>query len=85
MDRCLFEGLARFQNRIGERRLIGGIRIVLRLETEGIVLVVAAARFRAVQEVPRVELDSRLSGQDFHHATGGGILHACRELECAIL
>src|SRR3989475_1459727 len=84
--RCLMISLAGLE--LGRRkfRLIGRIRKVLRLEAEGgpaAVNLAALSVHGAVEEVPGVELDPRLRGQDLHHAAGFRFRDARRERQPA--
>ena len=70
--------MARLDDRRRERRLVGRVGEVLRLEAEPEPVAVhrtALAGDRAVEEVPRVELHARLRRRDVHDAAGGRLAH----------
>src|SRR2546422_7386012 len=84
--RCLMISLAGFELCRREFRLIGRIRKVLRLEAEGgpaAVSLSALAVDRAVEEVPGVELDPGLRGEDLHHTAGFRLRDARRKRQPA--
>src|SRR5438270_13709177 len=81
-DRLLMECLSRLQDRAREFRVIGGIWIMLRLQAEAVAALVDVAFLpghRAVKEIPRVELHSRLRSRDFQHPPGGRLRNPRRQ------
>lgn len=68
VNRRLLELLARLENGGRKRSLVRRVRVVLRLQTKGIVLVKASASWLAVQKVTGVELNARLGRVNFHFA-----------------
>src|SRR3569833_1933952 len=82
VDRGLVVGLAWLLDRGGELGMVGGVREVLRLQAEGVALLVdllALALDRSVQEVAGVALHSRLGREDFHGPAARRIDRARRE------
>src|SRR5215469_8111502 len=66
------EGLARLQLGRRKLRVVGRVRKVLRLQAECIAAIVnftACADNAPVEKVARIELDSRLIGEHFQHAS----------------
>src|SRR4051794_5072432 len=72
----------------GKVRVVGGIREMLGLEGEPVPLPVhpaAGADERAVQEVPPVELDSRLAGEDAEHSPALPVDRLSRQCQTRVL
>ena len=73
-------GFSREEKGFRERSLVWGIRKMLCLQTKAVILFInlsALACDGTVQEISRVELDSRLIGKYFHYSSGTRIEYAC--------
>ncbi len=79
VDRGLLVRLAGTQDRRRELGSVWGIRVVLRFQAEPLVASKAAVGVRSIEEVARVELNTRLSREDLQEPAAGRVVDASRQ------
>ena len=86
-NRRLLELLSRLQNRAWELRTVRRIREMLRFKAKSVPALVDVPFFSshaAIEEIPGIELDSRLCRPDFQTASAGGFMNARRQLHAIL-